>query len=232
MSINNVSLLFASILLIVFSAFAACAQTEQLLPEVDTYIRIHSNLRLFFLTQVSMENDAATQAAIGPNLDIFVKPWFKLGRVAGFQLDEAKSRPLSFRVGYNYIPSTDGPTENRILLEATGRAPLLIGSLVSNRLRVDLRFIEGSGYSWRFRERLSVERNLELGSFKMTPYVRVEFFYDSRYSKWSTTSVTAGSTFPIRKHTELEFYYQHDNNTGTSPNQQTNALGLVLSLYF
>ena len=179
-----------------------------------------------------MEDDAATRAAIGGNLDIFVKPWFKLPRVAGFQLDEAKFRPLSFRVGYNYIPSTDGPTENRILLEATGRAPFMIGSLLSNRFRVDFRFIENSNYSWRFRDRLSIERNFEWGSFKMTPYTRVEFFYDSRYSKWSTTSITAGSVFPIGKHSEFEFYYEHHNDTGTSPNQQVNALGLVLSLYF
>ena len=232
MSTKYASLISTSALLILFFALSAGAQTEQLLPEVDTYVKIHSHLRLFFLAQVSIENDAATQAAVGPNIDIFLKPWMKLKGVLAYQLDESKSRPLTFRVGYNYIPSTDGPTEQRVLLEGTGRAPFVTGTLWSNRVRVDLRFIDDSDFSWRFRDRLSVERNFKIHSFKMIPYVRVEFLYDSRYSKWSSTAVTAGSVFPIRKQSEFEVYYEHDNNTGNSPNQQVNALGLALSLYF
>jgi hypothetical protein len=34
------------------------------------------------------------------------------------------------------------------------------------------------------------------------------------------------------KHVELNPYYEHQNNTGKSPNQQLNQLGLILSLFF
>jgi hypothetical protein len=64
------------------------------------------------------------------------------------------------------------------------------------------------------------------------PCARIEGFYDSNYEKWSTTATSAGFVVPLEKHAELEIYYEHRNNTGTSPNQQVNAIGLTLNLYF
>jgi len=57
-------------------------------------------------------------------------------------------------------------------------------------------------------------------------------FYESQYGKWSDTALYAGCIFPIRKRSELNLYYEHQNNTGKSPNQQINQLGLMLGLYF
>jgi hypothetical protein len=34
------------------------------------------------------------------------------------------------------------------------------------------------------------------------------------------------------KHFQLDPYYEHENNTGKHPNQQVNAGGLVLNVYF
>jgi hypothetical protein len=60
----------------------------------------------------------------------------------------------------------------------------------------------------------------------------VEPFYESQYNKWSDTAIYGGCLFPIGKHVELNPYYEHQNNTGKSPNQQLNQLGLILSLFF
>jgi hypothetical protein len=38
--------------------------------------------------------------------------------------------------------------------------------------------------------------------------------------------------FPVGKHVEFDPYYEHENNTGKSPNQQANAVGLILNLYY
>ncbi len=57
-------------------------------------------------------------------------------------------------------------------------------------------------------------------------------FYRSKYTKWSDTAIFAGCLFPIRRHFELDPYYEHQNNTGKAPNQQLNQLGLVLNVYF
>jgi hypothetical protein len=42
---------------------------------------------------------------------------------------------------------------------------------------------------------------------------------------------TGGAVFPIKKRAEIEPYYEHQNDTGKSPNRQVNAAGLSLSLY-
>lgn len=66
----------------------------------------------------------------------------------------------------------------------------------------------------------------------LTPYASAEFFYESEYGKWSDTAIYAGCLFPIGKHVQIDSYYEHQNNTGKSPNQQLNQLGLVLNFYF
>ena len=60
----------------------------------------------------------------------------------------------------------------------------------------------------------------------------VECYYNSRYDKWSTTAIYAGAIFPLGSKVELNPYYEHQNSTGMAPNQQINALGLILNLFF
>jgi hypothetical protein len=71
-----------------------------------------------------------------------------------------------------------------------------------------------------------------MGRFRFGPYGRAEAFYDSRYDKWSRTSLVVGSTFPITRHFELEGYLEHWNDSGGSPNWWQNAVGVVINLYF
>jgi hypothetical protein len=84
------------------------------------------------------------------------------------------------------------------VLEAPPRYPLKGGVLVSNRGRVDARFIDGE-YSWRFRSRLSVEKEFSIGPVRMNPYVRGELFSDSRFGKWSRTEWIGGAAFPLNR---------------------------------
>jgi len=209
----------------------AQTHTYQTWPEIDTYVNLNQHLRLYFIAARTKENRQGTDAEIGPNLDFFFKPLFKANKGIIFQPDKSKSRPLLLRVGYRYLPSTTGTTEHRGVLEATGRYPLKSGFLFSDRNRADLRFINGE-FSWRYRNRLTVERTVSILSYHFTPYARGEVYFDSNYRKWSRTSEDLGVAFPIRKHTEIEPYYEHQNDTSKSPNRQTNALGLSLNLYF
>jgi hypothetical protein len=75
--------------------------------------------------------------------------------------------------------------------------------LVSDRSRMDLRSIEGT-FSWRYRNRLTVEREFSAGRFRFTPYARGEIYYDSRHDKVSRTALIAGSSFPITRRFEFE----------------------------
>lgn len=209
----------------------AAAQAVQFSPEVDVYVNLQQNARLSFQAGRILEEGAPTQAAFGSNLEVYVRPLLKLRTAAGQPPDRAKLRTLTLSVGYRYFTSAATAPENRILLEASPRFPLAWKIVLTDRSRGDLRMIAGD-FSWRYRNRLSVERAVFLHSYAFTPYLRAEAYYDSHYSKWSATLLTAGASFPIKKHTELEPYYQHFNQTGCTPNQQLENIGLKLDLYF
>jgi hypothetical protein len=221
-----------AVLLFLFSALPAKSeQTVQFWPEVDTYFKLDPKFRLEFVATTTQEAGSTVGSEFGVNLDIFVKPIFKLKRFTVFQLDESKSRLLTFTAGYHYLPSPNGSNESRVLVEATPRYPLKAGILVSDRNRVDLRWINGD-FSWRYRNRLTAERTFAIHSYHLSPYLQAEAYYDSSPEKWSRTTEDIGCIFPIRRRAEIEPYYQHMNDTSKSPNRQTHGIGLHLRLYF
>jgi hypothetical protein len=113
----------------------------------------------------------------------------------------------------------------------TSRVPVSTKVLITDRNQFDLDWKNGD-FTWRYRNRLQVEGPVPIGSYHLTPYASVEPFYQSQYGKWSETALYAGCIFLIRKHAQLDPYYEHQNQTGKKPNEQLNQFGLVLSLYF
>ena len=189
-------------------------------------------MRFYFLATTVKESRESTEGEFGPNFDFYVRPIREHPHLAALRMDESKNRFLLLRVGYRYLHSFTGdPDENRVVLEATPRYPLAGGVLVSNRGRLDLRFIDGE-YSWRFRTRLSVEKEFSIGALRMNPYVRGEVFYDSRFDEWSRTEWIGGAAFPINRRVELEGYFDYQHDTGGDRNRQLRAIGSVLNLYF
>jgi hypothetical protein len=219
-------------LLIVSFTTPVGAQTEQVWPEVGAFWKLNDTMRFYFLATTVRENRESTEGEFGPNFDFYLKPIREKKRLALFRLDESKTRFLMVRVGYHYVHSyTGGPEESRGVLEATPRYPLMRGVFVSDRSRMDFRLIEGE-FSWRYRNRLTVEREFSIGRLKLNPYARAELYFDSRFHEWSRTALTAGSVFLVSPRCEFEPYYEHQNDTGGSPNRQVNAVGMVVSLYF
>ena len=118
-----------------------------------------------------------------------------------------------------------------MVVTVTSNFPLRAGFSLSDRNRADLDWKSGI-FTWRYRNKLTVDRTLAIHSYHFIPYVAVEPFYESQYSKLSTTSLYAGSLFPVGKHVQFNTYFEHDNNTGKHPNRQVNSVGLALNLYF
>jgi hypothetical protein len=224
----------------VFPSFAclfclAClpvrAQESQFLPEVDAHLTLNSTFRVFLQAKDDREGGDPHQFAIGPSLQIYVKPLIKLKKVTTFDLDDSKSRFLVVETGYRYITAPNAPWETRLIEAATSNFPLQAGFFLSDRNRVDLDW-KNDIFSWRYRNKLSLERTFVIRSYHFIPYVAAEPFYESQYSKWSTTSLYAGSLFPIGKRVQFNAYFEHDNNTGKHPNQQVSSAGLAMNLYF
>jgi len=219
-------------LIIVSPGSPAQAQTTQVWPEISVFSRLSDRMRFYFLATTVKESQESTEGEFGPNVDFYLRRFRERKRLAGIRLDESKNRFLLLRAGYRYLDSFSAdPDEHRLVLEATARYPLKGGVLVSNRGRVDARFIDGE-YSWRFRSRLSVEKELSIGAVRLNPYARGELFYDSRFDAWSRTEWIGGAAFPLNRRVELESYFNYQHDTGGDHNRQLRAIGTVLNLYF
>jgi len=223
--------LIAAILAIV-GCVPAAAQTVQVLPELDTYLELNSTTRIWFQAKETREGGVPTQAEIGPSLDYYIRSLPKLAQITPLDLDRSKSSLLVLSFGYRYLPQTSGaPATNRLEPVATLQIPLKAKFELADRNRADLDW-EAGAFTWRYRNRIQVERPFNAGRVRLTPYASAEFFYESLYKKWSTTEVDAGVTIPLGSKVQISPYYQHENNTGGSHNKQVNALGGILNLYF
>jgi uncharacterized protein DUF2490 len=228
----RISCLAIALLVFFFCCVPAIAQVDQFLPEVDLYYKLNPDLRISFQAKETREAGDPVQAEIGPSLDFYLKPLIRLKGATEFDLDDSKSRLWVFSLGYRYLPqANNAPATNRMEPVLTLNFPLKGRFLLSDRNRGDLDWNSGN-FSWRYRNLVQVERALRIRSYHPAPYVSAEFFYESQYSKWSDTAIYAGCLFPIGRHFELNPYYEHQNNTGKSPNQQLNQLGLILNIFF
>lgn len=217
--------------LLVLGSLFASAQTDELLPEIDIHLKLTSDVRLTLQAKETREAGDPVQAEIGPSVEFYLKPLIRLKKATEFDLDDAKTRPLVGSIGYRSLPSaSNAPTTNRMEPVVTVHFPTRGKFLLSDRNRADLDWKAGT-FTWRYRNRVEVERTLTVHSYHVSPYASTEFFYQSKYGKWSDTAIYVGCLFPIQKRLEFNPYYEHQNNTGNARNLQFNQLGLILSLY-
>jgi hypothetical protein len=224
------AVLVAGLSLVLLCGATAGAQTSEFLPEIDAYFKLDRTTRFAFQAKETREDGVPTQAEIGPSIEFY---WRPLKNLTPNGVDEAKTTFILLSLGYRYLPASSAPATNRILLMATPRIPINATSkvVISDRNRGEINFSNGD-VTWRYRNRLQVEREITIQSYHPTPYANVEVYYDSQFQKWSSTAIQAGSQFPVHEHVEIDVYYEHQNNTGKAPNQQVNAAGLILNLHF
>ena len=199
----------------------------QWLPEVDTYVTLDSRLRASVFASRTEDAENADSFEIGPNLDVTLRSIRKRREVGN---DSSKRKYLNFRAGYRYIFNSGKADEQRGILELTPRLYLPKDILLSDRNRSDLRLISGV-FSWRYRNRVTLERSFKTRALTLTPYARAEVYYDSRYGIWNKNTYSFGVIFPAGKHVELEPYFERENDSRAST-PHVNALGFKLSLYF
>ena len=209
----------------------AQAQTTQFLPEVDTYLAPDSRFRFYLEAKDDRDGGDSQQFTFGPSVQLFLRPLIQLKDATRFDLDDAKSRPLILESGYRSITAPNTPIEDRALEAVTFRLPPLASIVISDRNRADLDWKAGS-FTWRYRNKLTVERTFSIRTHHFIPYVAAEPFYESQYKKWSTTDLYVGCLLPLGKHVELNPYYEFENDTGKSPNRQQYYIGLALYLFF
>src|SRR5215831_9728019 len=218
-------------LLILWACLRVRAQTVQFLPEIDAHLKLNSTFRVYLEAKDDRDGGESDQFAIGPSLQLDLKPLIKLKNVAAFDLDDVRTRFLVLETGYRYITAPDAAPTNRMQTIVTFNFPMKASFHISDRNRADLDWKSWS-FTWRYRNKLTVQRTFLLRTYHWIPYVAAEPYYTSQYSEWSTTALYAGALFPAGEHFEFNTYYEHENNTGKRPNQQMNSIGLALYLYF
>ena len=198
-------------------------------PEVDVYIPLNKKVRLFcyFATTKSEETRDNLEGQFGARVDYTVN-----GR-------------LVLSGGYRYgfsITEVNPFKEHRPLLEQTLRQRLPLKILLSDRNREEFRFVNGD-FSFRYRNRLTLERELILPRRSITPYGSIEVYHDSRFKVWNRNRLTAGvqvqlrKAFPLlslvtpRKQVILDIYYTKQNDSRSQPNH-INAVGTALAIHF
>lgn len=230
--------IFRSLAYLIFLAAISCptpaAQTPapqgaqaEWWPEIDTYVKLNERMNLKFEASRTTDGINYSSADIGPTLQFTLKPILRRKLEVN---NPAKRKYLTFAIGYRYIPTLNKPSENRVEVELTPRYAFPGSLLLSNRNRIDIRDINQE-WSWRFRERLTLERNFRIGKIFLGPYAQGEMFYDSRYAIWNRNIYEFGFTLGLCRWLDLKPYYAHQNDSRASI-PHVNAAGLTASLYF
>lgn len=202
------------------------AQTQEF-PEIETYVGLTDRYRLMFMVSRTRDGDTVNSAQFGPNFDVNLRP-ILLRKLR--TNDSEKMKLLTFRVGYRYLNNVGKPNENRVVLQLTSRFHLPWSLEMEERNRSDLRVIKGQ-FSWRYRNRVTVQRSFSIKSYSFSPFARGEIYYDSRHDSWDENTYSFGATFPVKKRFELQGYYERENATHGSP-PHVNGIGVTLYMYF
>jgi hypothetical protein len=123
--------------------------------------------------------------------------------------NEAKKNLLVFGVGYRYLAGINQAPETRIEIDFTPQFRLPLGIQAGDRSRIDLRFIEGSNFSRRYRNRINLQRTLKVRRFTFSPMRRGNF---------STAAVQEVGT---RRHFNLERISRFASISTSNPTTST-----------
>jgi uncharacterized protein DUF2490 len=228
--------IFLSLLLVAPPAVNAQepATSNEFWPEIDVYINLKPKIRLFLLGTVSKSVEDG---------ELFNARAFE--SQIGVHVDYIPNHHVILRAGYRFgssVGETSEPfREHRLLTEQTLRKMLPGDLLLSDRNREDFRFLKGD-FSFRYRNRVTIEREFQLKKRTITPYISGELFYDTRYDIWNRNRWAAGVQTSLRRglvrklllpkrQVILDLYYLRQNDS-RSDTPHVNAIGASLALHF
>lgn len=152
----------------------------------------------------------------------------------GVSWDQRFSKSWSWRAGVRYIgkevqpPDTD---EARGVLDLKWFKELGGGWLLTDRNRVDIRWFKNNDQlSYRYRNRLQLEKPFKVGKATWTGFGSFEMYYDTRFDSWARRRVIAGVSIPIVDWFSIDvFYGQHHESDPKEEN--AGAIGIAFGLY-
>ena len=196
----------------------------------NLWITLPARLRLLLTGELNAgTNYSYQQSIVGAGIGYRWKRINTLGHIVNINAD--KESRVTAGAGYEYLWTDQaGATsaEDRIVVDVTPRFRPQRRLLLDFRNRAEFRWVNGVS-STRFRTRVTVERDIPVNNWRLTPYVSAEFFYNFASGTWDEQQYAVGVELPYRRIAMLQAYYlfQHSN----SAPQNVNVLGLTLNVY-
>ena len=207
-------------------------------PETDIWYRLNPSWRFSTFIPITKYHESQYR-----DLNIYLHAdyaWGKTKHTAVRRLmDENKDQQMKtwmvrglYMKGWSLGENAGAYKEDMVFAEIHRRIPLKGGILLSQRIRTDARWLgQDSKFSYRIRYRLMLEKEYQTGKSSIVPYLNVEPYWDSRYSKVTKTRVIAGATtsWGPRFAYEGNVTYQYDESYDT---KNLIALNLILHVFF
>jgi hypothetical protein len=131
------------------------------------------------------------------------------------QFGASRMLPRQVAIGANYVfitsRSAGDPNvflEHRWRVYAIPRVRTVAGITISDRNMVEFRRISGV-LSYRYRNRLQVERHFGRERYSLTPYIGLEPIYDTRWKSWNKQpDACLGVLHPFSRHVSMDLFYR------------------------
>lgn len=158
--------------------------------------------------------------------------WKRVTKLAHLvNINSDKESRVTAGLGYEHVwtdQEGEKKDEDRLVIGVTPRYRPYGRWLLEDRNRVEFRWVNGT-YSTRYRNRLTVERDLLVDRFRFTPYASAEVFFNFASGTVNEQQYAVGIQWPFRRLFMVETYYlyQHTSSAPTS----TNAFGITLNFF-
>jgi hypothetical protein len=228
--------------LLLFQLSSVCINAQnssfEFWPETDIWYRISSSWRLSSFIPVTKYHESKNR-----DINIYLQADYAWGKTKHLDfvrlLDDNRAAQMKawlarggFMEGWSLSDDAGAYRENLIFAEIHRRIPIGKWFMVSQRLRPELRWLgEDKNFSYRFRYRLMIEKELTSGNCSMVPYINAEPYWDSRYSAFTRLRVICGTSLSWGPRFAFEgnLTYQRDNHYDTS---NLYAINIILHVYF
>ena len=205
-------------------------------PETDIWYKLNSAWRLSTFVPITKYNESESS-----DINIYLNVDYAWGhaqqQMFWRMVDKEKLQILKvwmvragFMKGWGLRNNTNY-AEDMIFSELHRRIPLINDMLISHRCRVDTRWLgQDNNFSYRFRYRLMIEKEYKSGHYSIVPYVNIEPYWDSRYSRVVRTRAISGVTTSFGNCFAIEgnLTYQYDETYDT---QGLYALNIILHIF-
>jgi len=207
-------------------------------PETDIWYRLNPSWRFSSFIPITKYNESYSR-----DLNIYLQIDYAWGNtkyaILRRLVDQEREQLMKdwmvrggLMKGWGIGENKGDYSEEMVFGEVHKRIPLNGNILLSHRFRAETRWLNDANvFSYRFRYRLMFEKEYKSGKSSIVPYINLEPYWDSRYSKIIKTRLIGGATTTWRDRYAIEgnLTYQYDETYAT---ENLYAVNVILHIFF